>query len=293
MAALTVRAAGLRRTSRSQLRRRAARASAYVILTVVSLLCVFPILWVVLTSLRTASSAFGRTFIPTSSEWTAIGYVHAFTQAGVGGGLLNSLIVTSCTICCVLFIAVLGGYGFARFPFRGRRALFLLIVSTLMIPIFAMLIPLFLEIKMFHLLDSLPGLILIYTATSVPFAVVMMRGFFQRSPGELADAARIDGANEWAVFVRVMVPLVRPAILTLAVFQFLFSWNEFPLAETFLSSAGRLTLQPRIYSIVGMYSTNWPLLCASLVISMVPIIALYALIQRRFVAGLTAGALRG
>ena len=293
MAAVAVRATRLRPAPRPQLRRRAARCSAYVILTVAAVVCVFPVLWVVLTSLRTADSAFGRSFIPTASQWTPIGYVHAFTQAGVGGGLLNSLIVTGCTICCVLSIAVLGGYGFARFPFRGRRALYLLIVSTLMIPIAAMLIPLFLEIKMFHLLDSLPGLIVIYTATSVPFAVVMMRGFFQRSPGELADAARIDGASEWAVFLRVMVPLVRPAILTLAVFQFLFSWNEFLLAETFLSSSSKLTLQPRIYAIVGMYSTNWPLLCASLVIAMLPIVVLYALIQRRFVAGLTAGALRG
>jgi len=293
MSAVTLGAAGMARTGRPQLRRRAARSSVYVVLTVAAVLCVFPILWVVLTSLRTADSAFGRSFIPTASEWTPVGYVHAFTQAGVGGGLLNSLVVTGCTIVCVLFIAILGGYGFARFPFRGRRALFLLIVSTLMIPVAAMLIPLFLEIKMFHLLDSLPGLILIYTATGVPFAVVLMRGFFQRSPGELADAARIDGANEWAVFVRVMVPLVRPAILTLAVFEFLFSWNEFLLAETFLSSAAKLTLQPRIYAIVGQYSTNWPLLCASLVIAMMPIVVLYVLIQRKFVSGLTAGALRG
>jgi ABC-type glycerol-3-phosphate transport system permease component len=162
-----------------------------------------------------------------------------------------------------------------------------------MVPVAAVLIPLFLELKTFHLLDSLPGLILIYTATSVPFAVVLMRGFFERTPGELADAARIDGAGEWAVFLRVMVPLVQPAILTLAVFQFLFSWNEFLLAETFLSSANKLTIQPRIYAIVGQYSTNWPLLCAALVIAMLPIVLLYVLIQRRFVAGLTAGALRG
>jgi ABC-type glycerol-3-phosphate transport system permease component len=278
---------------RASARKRVARSSIYVILTIVSVLCVFPILWVVLTSLRTPSSAFNESFIPTIKEWTPIGYVHAFTQAGVGGGILNSLIVTVATICCVLFAAVLGGYGFARFAFPGRSAAYILVLTTLMIPVAVILIPLFLEMKTFHLLDSLPGLILLYTATSVPFAVVLMRGFFERTPGELADAARIDGASEWGVFLRVMVPLVKPAILTLAVFQFLFSWNEFLLAETFLSSPSRLTLQPRIYFIVGQYSTNWPLLCASLVIAMVPIVILYAVIQRRFVAGLTAGALRG
>jgi ABC-type glycerol-3-phosphate transport system permease component len=286
-------AIGLRASSGSKMRRRLARSSIYVVLTVASVCCVFPVLWVVLTSLRTSDSVFGRSFIPTAKEWTGIGYIHAFTEAGVGGGLVNSLIVTGCTIVCVLVVAVLGGYGFARFAFVGRRALYLLVLSTLMIPVAAVLIPLFLELKVFGMLDSLPGLVLIYTATSVPFAVVLMRGFFERTPAELADAARIDGASEWSVFLRVMVPLVKPAILTLAVFQFLFSWNEFLLAETFLSSGTKLTLQPRIYAIVGQYSTNWPLLCASLVIAMIPIILLYALIQRRFVAGLTAGALRG
>ncbi len=278
---------------RASARRRVARSSIYVVLTIVSVLSVFPILWVILTSLRTPSSAFNESFIPTNNQWTVVSYVHAFTQAGVGGGILNSLIVTLATICCVLFVAVLGGYGFARFGFFGRNALYVLVLSTLMVPVAAILIPLFLEMKTFHLLDSLPGLILLYTATSVPFAVVLMRGFFARTPGELADAARIDGANEWAVFLRVMVPLVKPAILTLAVFQFLFSWNEFLLAETFLSTPSRLTLQPRIYFIVGQYSTNWPLLCASLIIAMIPIVILYVAIQRRFVAGLTAGALRG
>jgi ABC-type glycerol-3-phosphate transport system permease component len=277
----------------SQLRRRLGRASIYVVLSIVSVLCVFPILWVLLTSLRTSDTAFGSSFVPSLHQWTPMGYVHAFTQAGVGGGILNSLIVTCSTIACVLFIAVLGGYGFARFAFRGRRFFYIMILSTLMLPVAAILIPLFLEMKQFHLLNTLPGLILIYTATSTPFAVILMRGFFERTPGELADAARIDGAGEWAVFLRVMVPLVRPAVLTLAVFQFLFSWNEFLLAVTFLSSTNKQTLQPRIYSIVGQYATNWPLLCASLIIAMVPIVLLYALIQRRFVTGLTAGALRG
>ena len=293
MTDLALQSVNLQIRPRASARKRVARSSIYIVLTIVSVLCVFPILWVVLTSLRTPSSAFNETFIPTKNEWTPVSYIHAFTQAGVGGGIVNSLIVTIATICCVLSVAVLGGYGFARFAFPGRSAFYVLVLSTLMIPAAVILIPLFLEMKTFHLLDSLPGLILLYTATSVPFAVVLMRGFFERTPGELADAARIDGASEWGVFARVMVPLVKPAILTLAVFQFLFSWNEFLLAETFLSTPSRLTLQPRIYFIVGQYSTNWSLLCASLVIAMAPIVILYAVIQRRFVAGLTAGAIRG
>jgi ABC-type glycerol-3-phosphate transport system permease component len=270
-----------------------ARVLGYAFLTIVSLFCVYPLFWVLITSLRTASSAFGKSFLPSASEWTANAYRSAFSVAHIGGGLANSLLVTGVTICLVLLVAVPGGYGFARFRFFGGRALFILLLSTLMVPAAAIIIPLFLEMKGFHLLDSLPGLILVYTATSVPFAVILMRGFFVRVPHELAEAAKIDGASDFGVFRLVMVPLVKPALLTLAVFQFLFSWNEFLLAETFLTTPGRLTLQPRIYSIVGQYSTNWPILCASLVVSVVPLIILYVLLQRRFVAGLTVGALKG
>jgi len=271
----------------------AIRTAGYVVLTLVAVVCVFPLLWMVLTSLRTPDSAFGKSFIPTAAEWTARAYASAFTSAGMGRGLLNSLIVTAATIVGVLVVATLGGYGFARYRFRGRRAIYIAILSTLMVPVAVIIIPLFLELKVFNLLDSLQGLILVYIATSVPFAVVLMRGFFERIPENLAEAARIDGASELAVFFRVMLPLVEPAVLTLAVFQFLFSWNEFLLAETFLRSPDLLTVQPRVYAIVGQYSTNWSLLCAAVVISVIPVVVLYLILQRRFVAGLTVGALRG
>jgi ABC-type glycerol-3-phosphate transport system permease component len=275
------------------LKHQSIRAFGYLVLTVVSIVCVFPLLWVVITSLRTPDSAFGQSFIPTAAEFTVKAYRQAFSTAGIGGGLVNSLIVTAGTIVGVLIVATLAGYGFARFKFLGRRAIYIMILSTLMVPGAAIIIPLFLELKDFSLLNSLQGLILIYIATSVPFAVVLMRGFFERVPEALADAARIDGAGEIAVFWRVMLPLVRPAVLTLAVFQFLISWNEFLMAETFLQSPKLLTLQPRVYAIVGQYSTNWALLSAAVVISVIPVVILYVVLQRRFVAGLTVGALRG
>lgn len=281
------------RHSDAPVKHAAVRTLGYAVLTVVAVVCVFPLLWIVLTSLRTPDSAFGKSFIPTAAQWTLQAYSSAFSSAGMGRGLVNSLIVTACTIVGVLIVATLGGYGFACFNFRGRRPIYIAILSTLMVPGAVLIIPLFLEFKVFHLLDSLQGLTLVYIATSVPFAVVLMRGFFERVPENLADAARIDGASELAVFFRIMLPLVQPAVLTLAVFQFLSSWNEFLLAETFLRSPDLLTVQPRVYAIVGQYSTNWSLLCAAVVISVIPVVILYVVLQRRFVAGLTVGALRG
>lgn len=287
--------AGSRRRGdrRSATKHRAARASGYLLLTVVSLVCVFPLFWVVITSLRTPDSAFGKSFIPALAEWTGKAYVTAFTSAGMLGGLVNSAIVTAGTIVGILIVATLGGYGFAKFRFQGRRSIYITLLSTLMVPGAAIIISLFLELKQFGLLDSLAGLILVYIGTSVPFAIVLMRGFFERVPDALSEAARIDGASELDVFWRVMIPLVRPALLTLAIFQFVITWNEFLLAETFIRSPGLLTLQPRVYAIVGQYSTNWSLLSAAVVISAIPSVILYVVLQRRFVAGLTLGALRG
>lgn len=278
---------------RASVRHVLVRTLGYVVLTLASVLCAFPLIWVVLTSLRTPDSALGRSFIPTAAEWTAKAYSTAFNSAGILGGLANSAIVTAATIAGILIVATLGGYGFARFNFRGRRTIYITVLSTLMVPAAAVIIPLFLELKIFHLLNSLPGLVLVYLGTSVPFAVVLMRGFFERVPEALGEAARIDGAGEFQTFRLVMIPLVRPALLTLAIFQFVATWNEFLLAETFLRSPGLLTLQPRVYAIVGQYSTNWSLLSASVVISAIPTVILYVVLQRRFVEGLTLGALRG
>lgn len=281
------------RHRRASARHVLARTLGYVGLTLAAVVFAFPLVWVILTSLRTPNSALGRSFIPTAVEWTTRAYSTAFSSAGILGGLANSAIVTAATIVGVLLVATLGGYGFARFNFRGRRTIYITMLATLMVPAAAIIIPLFLELKIFHLLNSLPGLVLVYLGTSIPFAVVLMRGFFERVPEALGEAARIDGASEVQTFLRVMVPLVRPALLTLSIFQFIATWNEFLLAETFLRSPGLLPLQPRVYAIVGQYSTNWSLLAAAVVISTIPAVLLYVVLQRRFVEGLTVGALRG
>jgi ABC-type glycerol-3-phosphate transport system permease component len=206
---------------------------------------------------------------------------------------LNSVYITAGTVLLVLAVALLAGYGFGRLRFRGKEVLFVALMSALFLPAAAILIPVFLELKGFDLIGTRAGVVLVYVATGVPFATLLMRAFFASLPGELSDAARIDGAGELRTFWHVMLPLAGPGVATITIFQVLFTWNELMFANALIQKQTLLPLQPELYSLVGEYTTNWPALTAALTIAIVPILAVYMVLQRWYVAGLTAAAVKG
>jgi ABC-type glycerol-3-phosphate transport system permease component len=162
-----------------------------------------------------------------------------------------------------------------------------------MLPGAVLIIPLFLQLSDFGLINSQFGVILAYIGGSLAFSMFLMRSFFETLPSELVDAGRIDGAGEFGIFWRIMLPLARPGVATITIFQFMNTWNEFIFAATFLHDPALRPLQPAIFALVGRYSTNWPALAGGLTISILPIIILYIFMQKQFVAGLTAGAVKG
>jgi ABC-type glycerol-3-phosphate transport system permease component len=267
------------------------RIVGYGVLWAIAISCLLPLLWMVMTSLRPGNTVFGGPIIPTSLTFRAYGYV--WTQLHIFHYFLNSVYITGVTLVIVLAAATLGGYGFARLKFRGSGALFGALISTLFLPAAAILIPIFVELKFFHLIGTQIGLILLYSGTSVAFAVLLMRIFFERLPKELAEAARVDGAGELQTFWRIMLPLAGPGVATVAILQVLTTWNELLFANSLIQTPGRLPLQPELYTVVGQHTTNWPAVTAALTIASIPMIVVYVLLQRRFVAGLTAGAVRG
>ncbi|MGP4111354.1 carbohydrate ABC transporter permease [Streptomyces sp. 4N509B] len=271
-------------------RRAARRATGYLTLVLVSAASVFPLVWMVLTSLRPRNTVFGGSVIP--EEWTLRAYGEAWTSLDFPRHFGISLAITVVTVLAVTALATLAGYAFAHLEFRGKQAIYVVLLSTIMLPVTAVVIPLFLELDALGLLDSLTGLTLVYVGTSLPFAMFLMRVFFETLPRELVQAARVDGAGEFAVFWRVMLPLAAPGAATVVIFQFMTTWNEFLFAQTFLQTTSHLPLQPVLFSVVGQHSTDWPLLCASLTMSILPIIVVYARMQRRFVAGMTLGAVK-
>ncbi|HZC25824.1 MAG TPA: carbohydrate ABC transporter permease [Actinopolymorphaceae bacterium] len=273
-----------------QAKKTAVRVAGYVTLTVLSVVTAFPFVWMVLTSLRSSNTVFTEGIIP--SRFTFAAYVQVWTQIDIPRHFLISLWITGVTVVAVVFLATLAGYSFAHLEFPAKKSIYLMLLSTMLLPGTAVIVPLFLELKQFSMLDTTQGLILVYVGTNLPFAMFLMRAFFETLPRELRDSARVDGAGEFRIFWSVMCPLVGPGVATLVIFQFMFTWNEFILANTLLQTPEKLPLQPVLFAMQGQYSTNWSLLCAALVISVLPIVIVYVRMQRQFVAGLTMGALK-
>ena len=271
-------------------RRTVRRGVLAVLLGVVSVVVALPLVWMVLTSLRPSNTVFSGGFLPGSVTGEA--YAQVWESSDFGLHFWNSLWITVATCAGVLLFASLSGYAFARLDFPFKNAIYLALLSTLMMPATALILLLYLQLRPLGLLDSQLGLLVLYVSGSTPFAVLLMRAFFETLPEELSQAARLDGASEFQIFWRVCLPLARPGLATVAIFQFLNTWNEFLYANTVLRDTGKLPLQPVLFSLVGQYSTNWPVLTAGLVLSIVPVIAVYVWMQRQFVAGLTLGAVK-
>jgi ABC-type glycerol-3-phosphate transport system permease component len=282
----------LRRSiSRHRAKRAAGRLAGYAALLALTVTSLFPLVWMLLTSLRERSDVLGGGLLPKTITFE--GYRFVWTELNIGIYFWNSVRITLVTVVAVVVLATLAGYAFARIEFWGKQVLFLMLLSTLMLPAAVLIIPLFLQLSDFGLIDTQSGLILAYVSGSLAFSMFLMRSFFETLPSELTDAGRIDGAGEFGIFWRIMLPLARPGLATITIFEFMGTWNEFIFAATFVHTPELRPLQPAIFALVGRYSTNWPALAAGLTISILPIVVVYVFMQKQFVAGLTAGAVKG
>ena len=281
---------GTRRIDRYLMERWLGRGVGYAILIVLTIISIFPLIWMIMTSFRQQFDVFGKSLIPQTVTLDAYTFIlNEFHFATFFG---NSLVVSVLTVFTVVCLATLSGYAFAHLEFWGKEIIFMVLLGTLMIPPTVLLLPLFLQLRDFGLINSQTGLILAYIGGGLAFSVFLMRSFFRTLPTELIDAGRVDGASEFGIFWRIMLPLARPGIATVLIFQFMSTWNEFLYAVTLVHTPNMRTLQPTIFTMVGRYSTNWPALTAALTLSILPILIVYIFMQRQFVAGLTAGAVK-
>jgi multiple sugar transport system permease protein len=264
--------------------------------TAVSAVFVVPLAWEVFRSLQPESAV---TTAPSGQSFTHLTFANYATllsgQDDIIRNVMNSLIVAVLTAAVTSLVAVLAGYGFALFRFRGSGLVFGLVLLAFMIPFQAVLTPLFLELKSLHLLNSLIGLALFYTTFNLPVGVYVMRNSFLQVPGELVDAARVDGASVLGTLLSVLRPLILPGVATTALYAFLFSWTEFLGALSFLTNDNLFTLPVALSNVeTGTYgAVNYGLLLAGAVIAMVPCIVVYIALQRYYVRGLVSGALKG
>ena len=220
-------------------------------------------------------------------------YPRAWVASDIGRLYWNSIVVSTVAMVVTVAISALAGYGLGRIRFVGRSVIYALVLLGLTIPLQIALIPLFINLRSLGLLNTRLALIGPYTGFGLAFGTYIMKGFFAGLPRELEEAARLDGASEFGVFARVMLPLTRPALATVAIFVFLQNWNEFLFALTFITEGRMRTLPTGIYALLSSeFYGNYPILAASLVLFSVPVLILYFLFQQQFIEGLTAGAVK-
>ncbi|MEO3791372.1 carbohydrate ABC transporter permease [Nonomuraea sp. B10E15] len=273
--------------------RHVATAVKAVVLGAWLLITLFPLYWILVTSLKPKAEIFSMPLKYWPGEVTFEHYEELFSFADFGVYLMNSLIVSLVSAGVVTAVGVLGGYTLARFAFPGRGAVMLAFLVTQMIPLFIALGPLYLLMSDLDLLNRLSGLMLVYVAMLVPFATIIMRGFYERVPVALEEAAQVDGASRLVAMVRVVIPVMLPGIAATFIFAFVQCWNELFLAITFIDSEDAKTIPVAMNSFITQYDIDWGSMAAATVISVLPTLVLFAAIRRYIVEGLTAGAVKG
>jgi raffinose/stachyose/melibiose transport system permease protein len=218
--------------------------------------------------------------------------VKAWTVGHYSQYMLNSVLYCVAIVAGVIALACCAGYALALLPLPGRNGILVLFLLGLMVPFQSVMIPLYYLLRDVHMLETYWAFIVPGIALRLPFGIFLMRGFFRGLPPELGDAARIDGANEWQVFRNVMLPLSFPGLATLIVFQFMWTWNEFAMPLVFVQRDELRPISLGTMFFFGRFTTDRGLVAAGVTIAMLPVLALYFLLQRRFIEGITAGALK-
>lgn len=270
------------------MRTRVLRLGGYALLWAYAAAALIPLLVMVVDSLRPNREVLSHPLgLPSSLDFSS--YSTAWTQASFGTYAQNSAVVTIGAVALDVLVSLPAAYVLGRYRFRGSGILIAYFLAGLMLPVRLGIVPIFYLLGSLGLTDSRLGLILIYAASGIPFSIFIMSAFFRTLPKELEEAALLDGAGDFRIFARVMVPLVKPAIATVVVFRFVPLWNDFFFPLVLLRTTDRYTLPVGLTQFFGEFQTNWSALFAGLVIATVPLIVLFLVATKKIVQGLTAG----
>ncbi len=281
-------------TSGRRGRRRRTRQLGWNVLGLVVLaVMVFPVYWMVATAFKPGQQILSYTpkWVPTSP--TLSNFRDAIHQPFFWNAVKNSLIVVSAVVALSVVLAFLASLALAKFHFYGRKAFIVLILGVQMVPLAALIIPLYILMSRLGQVDKLTGVIAMYLTFVLPFTVWTMRGFLLGIPKELEEAAMVDGATRFGAFVRVLLPLVGPGLVATSIFAFIQAWNEFIIAYVFLHTPEKQTLMVWLASFTTLRGTDWGPLMAGATLCALPVVIFFLLVQRRIALGLTAGAVRG
>lgn len=272
---------------------RAAGLASHTVLGIWSVIVLAPLLWTLLQSFKTSAEIFASPFaLP--SHWSFDNYVAAWSDAGIGRYFLNTVMVVGTSLVATMILGSMSAYVLARFSFPGRTLVRQLILAGLTFPIFLAVVPLFFVLQTIGLLGSLPGLILTYTAYAYPFTVFFLLATFAELPDEIAEAAALDGAGAWRIFFQVMLPMARPGMASVAILNFVGLWNQFLLPLVLNSDPDKWVLTQGMASFASSagYSIDFGALFAGAVMTIVPVLVVYIVFQRRLQGSVAQGSLK-
>lgn len=264
----------------------------YVILCILVVIYIAPLLWMVNVSLKTNAEVFAFPFaLPKIIQLG--NYIFAWTKGYLGKAMLNSVIVCGITLVISMFFGSMASFAIARMKWKLSGLMMTYFMVGMMVPVHCVLIPLFVRFSKLGLTNSIPGLILPYITFSLPMTIFLMVGFFKGMPGELFEAACIDGCNIYQTFFKIALPLSRTGVAVAGLMTFVGNWNELLLAMVFISDTQKKTLPVTLTYFVGPYATNYVQMFAAVVIAIAPTILVYCIFSNQIVDGLTAGAVKG
>lgn len=270
-----------------------AQLPSYFVLSVWSLFTIFVIGWVVIASFKTNAEVFKDVFsLP--KVWQFSNYAKAWNASNFALYFRNSVIVTFSSVILILAVSAPAAYVLSRMEFRGRGTITTIFIAGMGIPVMLLLIPLFVIVTKMGIVNTLPGLVLIYVTVAIPFTVYILTGFFASLPKELEEAGVIDGCNDYVVFWKIMLPLASPGLITAAIFNGIAVWNEYLLVLVFVNDSDKRTLSLGLYSLQNamQYTGDWVGLFAGVCIVMIPTILLFIVLSERMISGITMGAVK-
>jgi N-acetylglucosamine transport system permease protein len=270
-------------------------AMSHIALLIWAILIIGPILWTFLASFKTNTEIFGDAIaLPSSFGWDAWG--RAWEKAHIGQYMLNTVFVVACSTAATMLLGSMAAYVLARYAFPGNRAIYFLFVSGMTFPVFLALVPLFFVVRNLGLIDTHLGLILVYTAYSLPFTVFFLSAFFKTLPTSVAEAAMMDGCSHTRTFFQIMVPMAKPGLISITIFNILGQWNQYLLPIVLLSGNVEdkwvITQGVANISTSAGYEADWPGMFAALSIAIIPVMFIYIIFQRQIQSGLTSGAVK-
>ncbi len=257
-----------------------------------SLTCIFPIIWIIYSSLK-SKDEFMLNIISLPSKLHFENYYSAFVEGKMYTYFISSLFNSFTTVFSVILLSFCIGYVLSRYKFKGRNFIYTLFIAGMLIPMYALIVPMFIQFKVLGMYDKFFSLVIPYIAIRLPLAIFLFESFIKTIPVELDEAAYMDGASTFFTMSRIVLPVCKPVMSTILILAFLDTWNEFPFALVLVTKEIYRTIPVGLTNFYGQYTTDYTTLMAAMVLSILPVIIVYLLFNKKIIQGMTAGAVKG